>query len=55
MIDYPNLLRYGATFRMEVLLPNYPEGNVVKGENVPNFKMNTDTSDGTSNMCQILR
>ena len=31
--DCPNLLRHGATFRMGVLLPNYPEENVVKGEN----------------------
>ena len=29
-----------------VLLPNYPEENVVRGENVPNFKINT--SEGTS-------
>ena len=39
--DCPNLLSHGATFRMGVLLPNYPEQNVVKsacGENVPNFK-----------------
>ena len=28
---------------MGVLLPNYPEENVVKGENVPNFKINTST------------
>ena len=28
----PNLLSHGATFRMGVLLPNYPEENVVKGE-----------------------
>ena len=35
--DYPNLLSYGATFRMGVLLPNYPEENVVKGDYVPNF------------------
>ena len=35
--DCPNLLSYGAKFRMGVLLPNYPEENVVKGENVPNF------------------
>ena len=27
--DCPNLLSYGATFRMGVLLPNYPEENVV--------------------------
>ena len=44
--DCPNLLSYGATFRMGVLLPNYPEENIVKGENVPNFKVNT--SEGTS-------
>ena len=49
----PNLLSYGATFRMGVLLPNYPEENVVRGENVPNFKINT--SEGTSsNVFQIL-
>ena len=40
---------------MGVLLPNYPEENIVKGENVPNFKMNTGTSDGTSNIFQILQ
>ena len=41
--DCPNLLSYGATFRMGVLFPNYLEENVVKGNNVPNFsKMNTD-------------
>ena len=51
--DCPNLFSYGATFRMGVLLPNYPE-NIVKGENVPNFKMNTGASDGTSNVFQIL-
>ena len=28
----PNLLSHGATFRMGVLLPNYPEENVVRGE-----------------------
>ena len=45
----PNLLSYGATFRMGVLLPNYPEENVVKGDNMPNFsKMNGDkTGNGT--------
>ena len=53
--DCPNLLSYGATFRMDVLLPNYPEENIVKGENVSNFKMNTGTSDGTSNVFQILQ
>ena len=53
--DCPNLLSYGATFRMGVLLPNYPEENIVKGENVPNFKVNAGTSDGTSNVFQILQ
>ena len=56
--DCPNLLSYGATFRMGVLLPNYPEENVVKGENVPNFKFNTSTGTptGTSlNVFQILQ
>ena len=41
-IDCPNLLSHGATFRMGVLLPNYPEENVVKSaysENVPNFQV----------------
>ena len=50
--DCPNLLSHGATFRMGVLLPNYPEENVVKGENVPNSKINTGTS---SNVFQILQ
>ena len=52
--DCPNLLSYGATFRMGVLLPNYQEENVVRGENVPDFKVNT--SEGTSsNVFQILQ
>ena len=52
--DCPNLLSHGATFRMGVLLPNYPEEHVVRGENVPNFKINT--SEGTSsNVFQILQ
>ena len=48
--DYPNLLSYGATFRMAVLLPNYAEENVVKGDNVPNFsKINGGrTGNGTA-------
>ena len=51
--DCPNLPSYSAMFRMGVLLPNYPEENVVRGENVPNFKVNT--SEGTSsNVFQIL-
>ena len=53
--DWPNLLSHGTTFRMGILLPNYPEENIVKGENVPNFKVNTGTSDGTSNIFQILQ
>ena len=42
---------------MGVLLPNYPEENVVKGENVPNFKFNTSTgtTTGSSNVFQILQ
>ena len=52
--DCPNLCSHRATFRMGVLLPNYPEEDVVKGENVPNFKINTST--GTSlNVFQILQ
>ena len=52
--DCPNLLSYGATFRMGVLLPNYPEENVAKGDNVPNFsKMNRGrTGNGTSHGMQ---
>ena len=39
---------------MGVLLPNYPEKNIVRGENVPHFKINT--SEGTSsNVFQILQ
>ena len=55
--ECPNLLSHGATFRMGVLLPNYLEENVVKGENVPNFKFNTSTgtTTGTSNVFQILQ
>ena len=51
--DCPNLLSHGATFRMGVLLPNYLEENVVKGENVPNFIISTST--GSSNVFQILQ
>ena len=54
--DCPNLLSHGATFRMHVLLPNYPEENVVKGENVPNFNTSNGTTTGTpSNVFQILQ
>ena len=42
--DCPNLLSHGATSRMGVLLPNYPEENVVKGE-----------TGMTSNVFQILQ
>ena len=56
--DCPNLLSYGATFRMGVLLRNYPQDIVVKGENVPHFgKMSGDKMralNGTSNVFQIL-
>ena len=52
--DCPNLLSHGATCRMGVLLPNYPEENVVKGENAPNFKINTSTGT-SSNVFQILQ
>ena len=48
----PNLLSHGVTFRMGVLLPNYPEENVVRRENVPNFNTSTGTS---SNVFQILQ
>ena len=52
--DCPNLLSYGATLRTGALLPNYPKENVVRGENVPNFKVNT--SEGTSSsVFQILQ
>ena len=51
--DCPNLFSHGATFRMGVLLPNYPEENVVKGDN---FGTSTGTSTGTSsNVFQILQ
>ena len=50
--DCPNLLSHGATFRMGVLLPNYQEENVVKGENVP--KINT-SKGASSNVFQILQ
>ena len=56
--DCPNLLSHGATFRMGVLLPNYLEENVIKGENIPNFRFGTSagTSTGTSsNVFQILQ
>ena len=51
--DCPNLLSHGATFRMGVLKPNYPRENVVKGDEVPNFKIGKTTC--TSNVFQILQ
>ena len=52
--DCPNLLSHKAAFRMGVLLPNYPEENVVRGENVLNFKVNT-SKGASSNVFQILQ
>ena len=49
--DCPNILSHRATFRMGVLVPNYLEENVVKRENVPNFKISPSTG---SNVFQIL-
>ena len=51
--DCPNLLSHGATFRMEVLKPNYPRENAVKGDEVPNFKIGKPAC--TSNVFQILQ
>ena len=51
--DCPNLLSHGATFRMGVLIPNYLEENVVKGDKVLNFIIGTHTS--TLNVFQILQ
>ena len=51
--DCPNLLSHGATFRMGLLKPNYPRENVVKGDEVPNFKIGKSTC--TSNVFQILQ
>ena len=53
--DCPNLLSYGTSFRMGVLLPNYPKENVVRGENVPNFKVKTSEGTLVSNVFQILQ
>ena len=44
--DCPNILSHGATFRMGVLVPNYPEENVVKQR---------DKETGTLNVFQILQ
>ena len=44
--DCPNILSHGAIFRMGVLVPNYPEENVVK---------QGDQETGTANVFQILQ
>ena len=44
--DCPNILSHGAIFRMSILVPNYPEENMVKLE---------DIETGTSNVFQILQ
>ena len=46
--DCSNLLSYGATFRMGILLPNYPEENVVKGDKVPNLRKVNEGRTGNS-------
>ena len=56
--DCPNLLSHGATFRLGVLLPNYPKDMAIDGDNVPYFdKMSGDkmrAPNGTLNVFQIL-
>ena len=56
--DCPNLLSHGATFRVGVLLPNYPKDMVIEGENVLHFsKMSGHkirAPNGASNVFQIL-
>ena len=42
----PNILSHGAIFRMGILVPNYPEENMVKLE---------DIETGTSNVFQVLQ
>ena len=44
--DCPNILSHGAIFRMSILVPNYPEENMVKLE---------DMETGTSNVFQVLQ
>ena len=44
--DCPNILSHGATLRMGVLVPNYPEENIVR---------QGDQETGTSNVFQILQ
>ena len=40
---------------MGVLLPNYPEENVVRRENVHNFKINVSEGTSASNVFQMLQ
>ena len=55
---FPNLVSHGATFRMDVLLPNYLKSMVIEREIVPHFqKMSGDkmrAPTGPSNVFQIL-
>ena len=44
--DCPNILSHGAIFRMGILVPNYPEENMVKLG---------DEETGTSNVFQVLQ
>ena len=44
--DCPNILSHGAIFRMDILIPNYPEENMVKPG---------DKETGISNVFQILQ
>ena len=44
--DCPNILSHGAIFRMGILVPNYPEENMVKLG---------DIETGTSNVFQVLQ
>ena len=44
--DCPNILSHGAIFRMGILVPNYPQENMVKAR---------DMETGTSNVFQVLQ
>ena len=44
--DCPNILSHGAIFRMGILVPNYPEENMVKSR---------DMETSTSNVFQVLQ
>ena len=44
--DCPNILSHGVIFRMGILVPNYPEENMVKAR---------DMETGTSNVFQVLQ